>query len=135
MRNVVAISVGFSHACALVRYEAGDASTVRVVECWGDNRNGQTDVPADLTDVVEVRAGWSHTCARLVGGFVRCWGLPALATVPTDLTPPGVQALAIAVGARRSCALLSTGEFRCWGEVFDLDRPVWSDADVGPTCT
>jgi len=135
MRNVVAISVGFSHACALVRYEAGDASTVRVVECWGDNSDGQTDVPADLTDVVEVRAGGLHSCARLVGGSVRCWGLPALATVPTDLTPPGVQALAIAVGGYRSCALLSTGTFSCWGEeVYDY-IPGWTDADVGPACT
>ena len=28
----------------------------------------------DLPGAVELAAGWSHTCARLVDGSVRCWG-------------------------------------------------------------
>lgn len=88
----VAISVGGTHACAVL--EGGS------VACWGANQYGQLGVGTtsgpttclagwdgtpvacspvplvvpNLHDVISVAAGGEHTCAGLADGSVRCWG-------------------------------------------------------------
>lgn len=78
--DAVAIAVGHKHSCA--RSQGGSIS------CWGWNEVGQlgygtagyqtnktTPTPVvGLTTAVELAAGGSHTCARLQGGSVECWG-------------------------------------------------------------
>ncbi|MCS6857961.1 MAG: RTX toxin, partial [Sandaracinaceae bacterium] len=72
------------HACALL--ETGE------LRCWGNNREGQvgsgmagtnqlrpTPVLTSsggppLSGVVDVAAGYAHTCALLASGELRCWG-------------------------------------------------------------
>ena len=55
--------------------------------CWGDNDDGESDVPADLGSVVGVAAGDQHTCAIEESGQLKCWGYNyrGQTNVPADL--------------------------------------------------
>src|SRR5207247_9922866 len=76
--DVVAIAVGYAHACALTR--AG-----RVL-CWGGNRFGELGdgttvdrhTPVAVaglgTDVIAIAAGAYDTCAVTGPGGAFCWG-------------------------------------------------------------
>ena len=44
------------------------------VVAWGDNGEGQADVPAGLTDVIAIAAGTSHSVALKSDGTVVAWG-------------------------------------------------------------
>ena len=133
------ITVGSDHACALL---AGGR-----VRCWGESDAGQlgygnTDIigddeaPADAGDVdvggtvVQIAAGWYHTCARLETGAVRCWGANYFGqlgyghtrNIGDDETPASVGDVdvggavrQIATGEYHTCVLMSTGGVRCWG--------------------
>ncbi|MBI1912314.1 MAG: hypothetical protein HYS21_09965 [Deltaproteobacteria bacterium] len=84
-----AIAAGFSHSCAIL----ADSSA----KCWGENVNGQlgngtvvgftppgggapstsTYIPvlvSNLSSATHIDAGLFHTCARISGNRVRCWG-------------------------------------------------------------
>jgi alpha-tubulin suppressor-like RCC1 family protein len=107
------------------------------VWCWGANARGQLGdgstvargTPRVVTGLpspaVEVGARWDHTCARLEGGAVWCWGQNDLAQIG-DGTPIGTDALTpvpvmvsgtleLAVGDLNGCAR-SAGRIQCWGE-------------------
>ncbi|MDQ6777710.1 MAG: hypothetical protein M3071_16205 [Actinomycetota bacterium] len=85
--TAVAISAGSIHTCAILDN--------RSVLCWGYGSQGRLgygntssvgDTPSDTPDTVgpvnlgpgrtavSISAGFAHTCARLDGGDVRCWG-------------------------------------------------------------
>jgi alpha-tubulin suppressor-like RCC1 family protein len=121
-----AVVSGQYHSCALL--------TGRTVVCWGANTLGQLGLVADtvvraspvavpgLSNVVELAAGESHTCARLADGTVRCWGsgaagqLGVSASTATPTTVPGLRDVAeIATGASHTCARLADGTVQCWG--------------------
>ncbi len=146
-RTTNLMASGASHTCA--RLDNG------YLECWGSNLAGQLglglaasgtsmyigddEAPATsgvlvLTDVSKVFAGNASTCAKLVTGALRCWGLNTKsqlgygditnrggtsATRPASLPDvsfgSGITATTVALGASHSCALLSNGEVRCWG--------------------
>ena len=93
-RTAVAITAGGYHTCAIL-----DNGTVR---CWGDGGTGQLgygnnkDIgdnekpgsvgPVDLgagRKADRDRAGYSHTCALLDNGKVRCWGPASTASSAT----------------------------------------------------
>lgn len=74
------VTGGLVHTCVLTK--TGD------VKCWGEGANGRLGygnaemlaappiAPVEIgTPVVEVAAGGSHTCALLLGGAIRCWGM------------------------------------------------------------
>ena len=63
-RRAAAVTVGRSHACALLDSGA--------VECWGRNSEGQTNAPAGNFSAVSA-GGW-HTCGLRETGAVECWG-------------------------------------------------------------
>jgi alpha-tubulin suppressor-like RCC1 family protein len=142
LSGVVAISSQSqaTHVCALT--EAG------AVKCWGGNRYGQlgntnnnyTDnrnpVPADvgLSGVTALAVGYSHTCAVMSNGGIKCWGAnfygqsgnPAnnLTNVPNpsplDVLEAGgfsvvSGAVGISAGIGHSCALFNDAAVRCWG--------------------
>ena len=147
LTGVAQLSVGHTHACALL--VSGE------VRCWGANERGQlgdgTNVARNratvvvnpegtgpLTDVTEVSAGSSLTCARLSSGQARCWGgntgngasgsnRPVTVLDPAGTAPLTGVAHVSAGGAygpvpglgdsfyRSACASLTSGEVRCWG--------------------
>jgi alpha-tubulin suppressor-like RCC1 family protein len=141
--NAIQITAGSGHTCALLA--EGN------VRCWGQNSFGQLGYgntttigddespsaagPAALgADAVEIGAGGFHTCARLSGGTVRCWGKAvsgqlgyANTTQIGDNESPSAagpvvlngSTFAIGMGGEHSCAIqLETTLGRalfCWG--------------------
>jgi cysteine-rich repeat protein len=137
--TVIQIAAGYTHTCALL-----DTGNVR---CWGDggygqlgygdtNNIGDNETPASAGDVnvggtvVQVAAGYAHTCALLDTGAVRCWGAGSSGRLGYgninnigDDEPPanagnvdvGGTVIQVATGSAHTCALLDTGAVRCWG--------------------
>ena len=81
---------------------------------WGQNDYGQTMVPAGLTGVTAIAAGWEHSVALKGDGTVVAWGDNRWrqTTVPVGLT--GVTA--IAAGGSHTVALKRDGTVVVWGE-------------------
>ncbi len=135
LAGAVSIAAGNVHSCAVL----SEGSVV----CWGYNESGRLgDGTADnrafpvavkgiggigeLTGVVEVALGNSHSCARTVAGEVLCWGngdsgqLGGGKPLDDSLVPVAVRnlpaaAVGLAAGGDHSCATLSGGGLRCWG--------------------
>ncbi|MFO0605100.1 MAG: hypothetical protein U0324_18105 [Polyangiales bacterium] len=129
LTDVVALAAGRAHNCVI---RAGGA-----VSCWGANASGQAGsgaysdgearavTVAGVTGATALAAGWSHTCAIVAGGEVRCWGSNAIgqlgngSTVGSSLTPVAVSgitgATSIAAGHFFTCAILADRTTRCWG--------------------
>ena len=126
--SVDSIVSGSSHDCVL--------TSKGVVECWGNNSNGQigdgtrsqrtspTRVNS-LQGVVSISGTLQHTCALLSTGMVHCWGAGGEGrlgngSLSDRLTPTLVSnldsALEVSAGHFHSCALTTSGEVRCWGE-------------------
>ena len=79
LANVVAISAGANHTCAL----KADHSVV----CWGANEDGQLGdnsttnrsypvvaLSASASNALALSAGGAHTCVASINGTVQCWG-------------------------------------------------------------
>ncbi len=138
VRGTLSVSAGPYHTCA--------ALVLGFVRCWGKNDHyqlgfsntqsiGDDELPssADYVNVgltKQVAAGFSHTCALLSRGAVRCWGsnatgalgYPGVDVVGDDETPfempdvdVGGTVTQIVAGMLHTCALLEGGKVRCWG--------------------
>ena len=143
LSNIVQVSVGSSYTCAV--------TSTGGVKCWGYCQSGQlgngssssgcsrstpVDVKAvggsgNLSGIVQVSAGNSHTCAVTSTGGVKCWGYNGNGQVgdgstTTSSTPVAVYANAqkkallsdvvhIAAGYYHTCALTNQGKVKCWG--------------------
>ena len=132
--NVVALSGGGRHTCALTEG--------RSILCWGLNADGQlgdgtndsSSLPVDVVGlgerIAEVSAGLTHTCAVTTTGTARCWGenggrlgngSEEASTVPVDVCADATCSSAlnnvasIAAGGFHSCAVLNDGTVLCWG--------------------
>ncbi|MEZ4866391.1 MAG: hypothetical protein R3C14_34050 [Caldilineaceae bacterium] len=78
-----------------------------------------------LQDILQVSAGWDHTCALTTAGGVKCWGSNAAGQlgdnsatnsgVPVDVSGMNSGVSAIGAGGSHSCAVTSTGGVKCWG--------------------
>ncbi|OLQ00778.1 putative E3 ubiquitin-protein ligase HERC4 [Symbiodinium microadriaticum] len=112
---VVAVSAGTLHTCAV----RSDGQLV----CFGDNSDGQCDVPTDLGAVLAVSAGVDHTCAVRSDGQLVCFGdnSDEQCDVPTDLG----TVLAVSAGYGHTCAVRSDGQLVCfgWNAVGQCDVP------------
>jgi alpha-tubulin suppressor-like RCC1 family protein len=137
--HVIQISAGGSHTCALSQGET--------VSCWGRNYEGQLGNGAvihtlgsdkstpvsvlSLTNVINISAGYGHTCAVLSTGSytISCWGANSYGQlghgnttdssspvqVYTGGTTPLIGVSKVSAGSFHTCALLSSGNARCWG--------------------
>jgi alpha-tubulin suppressor-like RCC1 family protein len=113
LRDVVKISVGANHGCALRRD--------RTVACWPVV--GPARPVAGLRDVVQLASGFSNTCARTADGAVTCLGHNAYRELGIDgdtertrpARVPGLTATKLSTALHHSCALDSRGTLRCWG--------------------
>src|SRR5215471_18326806 len=65
---------------------------------WGENNAGQTSVPAGLTNVTAIAAGWDHSLALRSDRRVVSWG--SQTTVPAGVS----NVMAIAAGKSNSLA-------------------------------
>jgi hypothetical protein len=122
------VAVAYHHTC--VRLTDG------TVRCFGHNGNGNLgrgffsgDYPSPaavtgLSGVVQISAGYQHTCAVLSSGGVRCWGWNAYGQLGNGATgsaatPVAVTGITNAVevecGYYHTCARLSDNTVRCWG--------------------
>lgn len=77
--------------------------------------------PADC-GVVDVAAGWTHTCAVLADGSVWCWGardghrMGGTGDVDVPVRLPGIEeAVAVSAGRRHTCVRTVLNEIYCWG--------------------
>ena len=143
LANVVQISAGSHHTCALTKTSH--------VKCWGsgeigqlgngDSKNSNRAVDAitpngKLANIKQVGAGITHSCALTNTGHVKCWGAGKAGQMgngvegvdegrksPVDVTAVasgGHELLAnitqIAVGGLHTCALTTASQVKCWGD-------------------
>jgi alpha-tubulin suppressor-like RCC1 family protein len=133
------MALGYAHTC-IVRGE-GD------VICWGSGAVGclghgnvddvGDDEPASSMGAVplgapalQIDSGAAHTCARIEGDAVRCWGegmsgklgygnVENVGDNETAASAGDVEVggptIAVVAAGNHSCALLATGSVRCWG--------------------
>lgn len=106
LTNVVEVDGGYLHAVAL----KNDGT----LSAWGDNTNGQLDVPEALADVTAISVGTVHSLALRSAGTVVAWGSNDYGQ--TDV-PAGLRdVVAVAAGARHSVALKTDGTVVAWGD-------------------
>jgi alpha-tubulin suppressor-like RCC1 family protein len=87
------------------------------VRAWGDNSQGQTNVPEGLQEIIAVSAGDSHSLALRRNGTVVAWG--SLSTVPAGLR----NVVAIASGDLHNLALRNDGVVVFWGANYNTPPP------------
>jgi cysteine-rich repeat protein len=153
--KVIQLAGGGAHTCALLGSGA--------VRCWGRGAEGQlgygkTDnigdgespASAGYVDVggtvIQLAAGFYHTCALLDTGAVRCWGRGTdgqlgygdTSNIGDYETPAskgdvnvGGTVRQIAAGHYHTCALLDTGAVRCWGRGVDGRLGYGSNDNIG----
>jgi alpha-tubulin suppressor-like RCC1 family protein len=137
--TAIDISAGEWHQCAVL--------TSGALRCWGSNSVGQLgygnknnigddETPASAGDVnvggsvAQVSASRYHTCARLEGGTVRCWGDGSIGTlgygnknnIGDNETPAsagdvnvGAKIAYVGSGGGFVCTITVAGKVRCWG--------------------
>lgn len=127
LTDIVSISAGNSHTCAILSYDLSGA-------CWGSNVDGQLGNPAVAVNATspvsvavtaaEISAGGAHSCAALADGRLACWGsnrYGQLGIGPVDGSQSPVfpeargAVLKVSSGEYHSCALLLDSTVQCWG--------------------
>ena len=154
LSDVVAVSAGAAHTCALAASEEA--------YCWGSNLVGQlgdgTGVDrllpvrvrdgggsGPLTGVTGIVAGDNHTCATGPDGAVLCWGSNFYGQLGdgqpgTDRWLPVVVrdrdgeaaftgAVTVTAGNGHTCALTSRAVVYCWGANFNRQLGIGDTPD------
>jgi hypothetical protein len=151
-RSAKALTVSDSYNCAIL-----DNDTLK---CWGNNSNGKLgygdtesrggsaatigdnllavdlgkDTEGQTYTVLQVAAGYDHTCVIVHDGNVKCWGsnnygelgydddksrgsdaIDMGENLPVVDLGTGRSATKIATGYRSSCAVLDDQSLKCWG--------------------
>ncbi len=143
-----ALSVGISHACALLDDGGG-------VVCWGSNVEGELGL-GDHTDrvfptggialqkPVALAAGGLFTCAVKQDGGVSCWGANyqgqlgngSLLSASRPVDVHGIDnATSASVGGSHACVVRQGGVVSCWGSNLkgQLGRGTSTDSEPTPS--
>ena len=142
LNGIEGIAAGGHHTCAVM--DAGN------VKCWGDDFFGQlglgaeddlpacsvfgpcSTTPVDVVGLQEeaatVAAGTRYSCALMVAGGIKCWGLNSIGQLgdgaggpgivrdtPVDVVGLSAEAVAVHLGSEHTCALMDSGGVECWG--------------------
>ncbi len=83
------------------------------VLAWGNNVAGQTSVPPDLTNVIQVAPGFLHSAALRADGSVAVWGDSGFRQ--TDVPRDALGLRAIASGSSHLLGLRTNGTVMGWG--------------------
>jgi alpha-tubulin suppressor-like RCC1 family protein len=127
--GVKAVVPGVGRTCAVLSTGA--------VLCWGNNDFGElgdgtnqdSAAPVQVigltSGVSAVSGGGGHTCALLVDGTLKCWGVNPFGqlgdgtgvnqTAPTDVSVVSSPATAVVAGATQTCARFPDAGVKCWG--------------------
>jgi alpha-tubulin suppressor-like RCC1 family protein len=100
-----AIAAGGEHSLAL--------RTNGTVLAWGGNTHGQTNVPADLSNVTAIAAGYYHSVALKSDGTVVAWGRNS--DGETNVPPGLSNVVALSAGCYHNLALRNDGTVVAWG--------------------
>lgn len=85
------------------------------LRAWGDNSEGQLEIPADATPAKKVISGWEHTLALREDGRVISWGRN-LSIIRKLRVPRNLRNVRdIAVGRDHSLAVQEDGTVWAWG--------------------
>jgi alpha-tubulin suppressor-like RCC1 family protein len=129
--GVTTIEAGDNHACAV--------TSDHIVYCWGSNAFGQlgdgtttdNNIPVEVQGisgwVLNVAAGWGHTCVQDYDHNVKCWGNNEYGQVGSEsngddfLFPVSVTGLRYSVNeistdGMQSCVLTISKDILCWGD-------------------
>jgi alpha-tubulin suppressor-like RCC1 family protein len=102
LSNVVAVATGNGYSLTL----RNDGTVVG----WG-TFGSETNVPADLSNVIAISASWSGACLALkADGTVTNWGVRSL-----GMPPSVTNVVAISAGYNGAAALKSDGTVVAWG--------------------
>ena len=101
------ISAGYYHLLAL----KSDGTMLS----WGYNEQGETDVPPEITDVVQVAAGRDFSLALKSDGTVVAWGTNIDTGNPMDVPAGLTGVVQVDAGLLHSVALKSDGTVVTWG--------------------
>ena len=135
------IATGVRHTCAM--------TTTSQVKCWGANGNGELGIGSNssqslspqtvkstsasdsppLMNVQQLALGYAHSCALLLSGQVKCWGLNdkgqlGNGTTTNSNVPVSVlegdsaleNVVEIRAGHKHTCALNQDDVLKCWGD-------------------
>ncbi len=114
------VAAGTRHACALI---AGGK-----VVCWGRDFGGALGIGpskkddfipptmvVSLSEVEEIGAAGTHSCARLADGTVQCWGCVIDGTHDRpEVLPKLSHATSLAIAEESSCARREDKGVVCW---------------------
>lgn len=142
--KVTSVADGWAYGCA--------TTSDNTLSCWGDLAYGKLGtgttgvecradgslyssapcepapvrVPTLDKGVIQVSAGFWHTCAIQNDHTLWCWGessdgdlgvgMPASAQTPAQVTALGSEVAEVQVGSRHTCARKLDGTLWCWGQ-------------------
>lgn len=116
----------------------------KTIKCWGSSGFGElgdgnyTDTTrenfspvtvSDISTATQVTVGYSHACALLENGTIKCWGDNqngqlgighAFGDGSSRVAVDGISnAIQVVAGDMITCALLDDGTIKCWGSNFE----------------
>ena len=83
------------------------------VTAWGDDSEGQTDVPTNLDNAVAVAGGDYHSVAIRRDGTLIAWGFDGEGQI--DVPTNSLRFVSIAVGGDHNLAIAEDGSVVAWG--------------------